>query len=128
VLSETNNRGVDVILDMVGGEYIARNLRVLAVEGRLVQIAFLKGSKAEIDFRHLMIRRLTITGSTLRPRSLALKATIVSDVIRDIWPLVETGRIRPRIDQVFPLTQARAAHELMESSAHMGKIMLEVAP
>lgn len=127
VLSETGNQGVDVILDMVGGDYIARNLRVLAVEGRLVQIAFLKGSKAEIDFRHLMIRRQTITGSTLRPRTLALKAAIVRNVIRDIWPLVETGRIRPRIDQVLPLAQARAAHERMESNAQMGKIMLEVA-
>lgn len=126
VLAETGNQGLNVILDMVGGDYIARNLRILGVEGRLVQIAFLKGSKAEIDFRHLMIRRQTITGSTLRPRSLALKAAIVERVLREIWPLVEVGRIRPRIDHVYPLAEARAAHERMESSAHLGKIMLEV--
>lgn len=127
VLAATDQQGVEVILDMVGGDYIGRNLRCLAVEGRLVQIAFLKGSKAEIDFRHLMIRRLTMTGSTLRPRSLALKAAIVSAVLREIWPLVERGAIRPRIDTVLPLAEARAAHERMESSAHRGKIMLAVA-
>lgn len=126
-LSATNQQGVNVILDMVGGDYMARNLRCLAVEGRLVQIAFLKGSKAEIDFRHLMMRRLTFTGSTLRPRSLALKAAIVDAVLRWIWPQVEAGKIRPRIDTVLPLAEARAAHERMESSAHMGKIMLKVA-
>ncbi|MGL5448585.1 MAG: NAD(P)H-quinone oxidoreductase [Rhabdaerophilum sp.] len=126
-LAETDNQGLDVILDMVGGDYIARNLRILAVEGRLVQIAFLKGSKAEIDFRHLMIRRQTITGSTLRPRSLALKAKIVGCVLRDIWPLVEAGRIRPQIDHVYPLAEARSAHERMETSAHLGKIMLKVS-
>lgn len=126
-LAATRQQGVDVILDMVGGDYIARNLRCLAVEGRLVQIAFLKGSKAEIDFRHLMMRRLTFTGSTLRPRSLALKAKIVEAVLREIWPLVEKGAIRPRIDTVLPLKEARTAHERMESSAHRGKIMLEVA-
>jgi NADPH:quinone reductase-like Zn-dependent oxidoreductase len=127
VLAETGKRGVDVILDMVGGDYIARNLRVLGVEGRLVQIAFLKGSIAEIDFRHLMIRRQTITGSTLRPRSLALKAAIVGHVLREIWPKVEDGSIRPQIDHVFALEDARAAHERMESGAHLGKIMLKVA-
>lgn len=126
VLIETGKQGVDVILDMVGGDYIARNLRILGVEGRLVQIAFLKGSVAEIDFRHLMIRRQTITGSTLRPRSLALKAAIVERVRHDIWPKVEAGLIRPQIDHVFALQEARAAHERMESSAHLGKIMLKV--
>jgi NADPH:quinone reductase len=125
-LAETGKRGVDVILDMVGGDYIARNLRILGLEGRLVQIAFLKGSIAEIDFRHLMIRRQTITGSTLRPRSLELKAAIVARVLRDIWPEIEAGSIRPQIDQVFELGDARAAHERMESSAHLGKIMLKV--
>jgi NADPH:quinone reductase len=126
-LAATNEQGVDVILDMVGGDYIARNLRCLAMEGRLVQIAFLKGSKAEVDFRHLMIRRLTFTGSTLRPRSLALKAAIAEAVLAKIWPLVEAGEIRPRIDTVLPLAEARAAHERMEQSAHRGKIMLKVA-
>jgi NADPH:quinone reductase len=126
-LAETSHLGVDVILDMVGGDYIARNLRLLAVEGRLVQIAFLKGSKTEIDFRHLMMRRQTMTGSTLRPRSLALKAAIVDRVLSEIWPKVEAGQIRPRIDHVFPLAEAHSAHERMEKSIHKGKIMLEVA-
>ncbi|CAN1537650.1 Qor NADPH,quinone reductase and related Zn-dependent oxidoreductases [Rhabdaerophilaceae bacterium] len=128
VLAQTGNHGADVILDMVGGRYIVRNLRCLATEGRLVQIAFLESSKAEIDFRHLMIKRQTITGSTLRPRSLALKAAIVGAVLRDIWPKVESGAIRPQIDHVFPLADARAAHERMEASSHRGKIMLAVAP
>jgi putative PIG3 family NAD(P)H quinone oxidoreductase len=127
VLAETGKQGVDVILDMVGGDYIARNLRILSLDGRLVQIAFLKGSVAEIDFRHLMIRRQTITGSTLRPRSLALKSAIVERVLHDIWPKVEVGSIRPQIDHVFALQDARAAHERMESSAHLGKIMLKIA-
>lgn len=127
ILAETDKQGVDVILDMVGGDYFSRNLRILGLEGRLVLIAFLKGSIAEIDFRHLMIRRQTITGSTLRPRSLALKAMIVGHVLREIWPKIEAGQIRPQIDQVFPLHEARAAHERMESGAHLGKIMLKVA-
>jgi putative PIG3 family NAD(P)H quinone oxidoreductase len=124
---ETGKAGVDVILDMVGGDYIARNLRVLALEGRLVQIAFLKGASAEIDFRHVMVKRLTITGSTLRPRTLAQKGAVNAAVLREIWPLVEGGSIRPRIDTVFPLSQTRAAHERMETSAHRGKIMLDMA-
>jgi NADPH2:quinone reductase len=126
VTRETGKRGVDVILDMVGGDYIPRNLRCLALDGRLVQIAFLRGSKAEIDFRHLMVKRLTYTGSTLRPRTLQQKAAVAQAVIRDIWPLVEKGAIRPRIDTVFPLAQTRAAHELMEKSSHRGKIMLDL--
>lgn len=128
VLAETETHGADVILDMVGGSYIARNLRCLAMEGRIVQIAFLQGSKAEIDFRHLMMKRQTMTGSTLRPRALTLKSTIVSAVLRDVWPKIESGAIRPQIDHVYPLAEARAAHERMESSAHLGKIMLAVAP
>jgi putative PIG3 family NAD(P)H quinone oxidoreductase len=127
-LDFTKNAGLDVILDMVGGDYIARNLRCLGTEGRLVQIAFLKGSKAEVDFRHLMIKRQTITGSTLRPRSLALKAALAEAVRHRIWPLVEAGRIRPQIDRVFPLADARLAHECMEASTHLGKIMLAVNP
>lgn len=128
IARETGKRGLDLILDMVGGDYIARNLRSLALDGRLVQIAFLQGSKAEIDFRHLMVRRLTYTGSTLRPRTLRQKADVAKAVIRDIWPLVETGAIRPRIDTVFPLSRTREAHELMEKSSHRGKIMLDLAP
>lgn len=126
IQAETGGKGVDVILDMVGGDYIARNLKCLGLEGRLVQIAFLRGSKAEIDFVHMMIRRQTITGSTLRPRSLAQKAEVVAAVIKDIWPLVESGQIRPRIDSVFPLAETRAAHERMETNVHAGKIMLSM--
>ncbi|MFN3481604.1 MAG: NAD(P)H-quinone oxidoreductase [Rhabdaerophilum calidifontis] len=127
VRAETGGRGADLILDMVGGDYIARNLRCLAIEGRLVQIAFLRGSVAEIDFRFLMVRRQTITGSTLRPRTLAEKQAVADAVRRDVWPLVAAGAVRPRIDRVFPLAEARAAHERMESSRHMGKIMLALA-
>lgn len=126
ITRETGKKGIDVILDMVGGDYIPRNLRCLAMDGRLVQIAFLQGSKAELDFRHLMVKRLTYTGSTLRPRTLQQKAAVVDAVIRDIWPLVEKGAIRPRIDTVFPLEETRAAHELMEKSSHRGKIMLDL--
>ena len=127
VLEATGKRGADVILDMVGGDYIPRNLRCLATDGRLVQIAFLRGSKAEVDFRHLMVKRLTFTGSTLRPRTIEQKAAIVEAVKRDIWPLVEAGAIRPRIDSVFPLAKTREAHERMEASHHRGKIMLDLA-
>jgi putative PIG3 family NAD(P)H quinone oxidoreductase len=122
----TDRRGVDVILDMVGGDYTPRNIASLAVEGRLVQIAFLKGSRAELDLRPVMMRRLTLTGSTLRPRSLALKAAIAERVLAEIWPLIEAGAMRPVIHATFPLEEARAAHELMESSAHLGKIMLTI--
>lgn len=126
VLEATGKQGVDVILDMVGGDYIPRNLRCLAQDGRLVQIAFLRGSKAEVDFRHLMVKRLTFTGSTLRPRTLAQKALIVEAVKQEIWPLVAAGTIRPRIDSVFPLAKTREAHERMEASHHRGKIMLDL--
>jgi putative PIG3 family NAD(P)H quinone oxidoreductase len=122
----TDKHGVDVILDMVGGSYIARNISVLAVEGRLVQIAFLQSSKAEVDFRHVMVRRLTVTGSTLRPRSVELKAAIADALRQNVWPLLEKGSVRPVVHATFPLEEARAAHELMESSAHQGKILLEV--
>lgn len=125
-LAATEGRGVHLILDMVGGEYIPRNLRCLGIEGRLVQIAFLKGSKAEFDLRHLMTRRQTITGSTLRPRTVSQKAVIASAVVRDVWPLIDAGKLRPRIDSVFPLAEARQAHERMEASAHRGKIMLRI--
>lgn len=122
----TGKAGVNLILDMVGGSYIQRNLRCLAMDGRLVQIAFLEGSKAEVDFVTLMTKRLTFTGSTLRPRTPADKAAMADSLRREVWPLLERGLAMPVIHQVFPLAQAREAHELMESSRHIGKIMLEV--
>jgi len=124
----TGNRGVDLILDMVGGPYIEKNLRLLAVEGRLVQIAFLQPSKVEVDWMPLMIKRLTFTGSTLRPRPPAEKARLAQALRTQVWPLLESGRALPVIHRVFPLEQAAAAHALMESSEHIGKIMLEVRP
>lgn len=122
----TDNRGVDVILDMVGGPYIARNISALAFEGRLVQIAFLQSSKVDIDVMPVMLRRLTFTGSTLRPRSVELKAKIADALRQNIWPLLEKGVVKPVVHATFPLEEAKAAHELMESSAHLGKIMLEI--
>ena len=122
----TAKKGVDVVLDMVGGPYIQRNINILALEGRLVQIAFLQSSKADLDLMNVMLRRLTLTGSTLRARSVALKAEIAAHLRRDVWPLLEAGTVKPIIHATFPLEQARQAHELMESSAHLGKIMLEV--
>ncbi|OJX08940.1 MAG: NAD(P)H-quinone oxidoreductase [Burkholderiales bacterium 70-64] len=123
----TGKRGVDLILDMVGGDYIARNFRALAVEGRLVQIAFLNGPKAEIDCTPLMVKRLTWTGSTLRPRSAADKAAIAVQLREQVWPLLASGKVQPVIHEVFDLDDAARAHELMESSRHIGKIMLRVA-
>lgn len=123
----TGGNGVDVVLDMVGGSYIQRNINSLALEGRLVQIAFLQTSKVELDVMNVMLRRLTFTGSTLRARSVALKAEIAAHLRRDVWPLLEAGTVKPVIHATFPLEQAQAAHELMESSAHLGKIMLKVA-
>jgi len=120
----TGGRGVDVILDMVGGGYINRNLRILAVEGRLVQIAFLEGSKAEIDLVHVMMKRQTLTGSTLRPRSVAEKGAIAAALHEKVWPLLEAGKVGPVIFKTFPLAEAAAAHRLMESSSHIGKIVL----
>lgn len=120
----TDGRGVDVILDMVAGPYIAKNISLLALEGRLVQIAFLQSYKVELDFRPVMMRRLTLTGSTLRPRSVELKAKIAEGLKRDVWPLLDAGTVRPVVHATFPLEEARQAHELMESSAHLGKIML----
>jgi NADPH:quinone reductase len=122
----TGGNGVDVILDMVGGSYIPRNVRALALEGRLVIIAFLGGAKVELNFSPVMRRRLTITGSTLRPQSVEAKARIAAGVEREVWPLIEAGRIRPVMDQTFPLEEAAAAHARMESSVHIGKIILTV--
>jgi NADPH2:quinone reductase len=124
----TGKRGVDVVLDMVGGSYFPRNLRCLATDGRLVIIAFLGGSKAEaVDLLPIMTRRLTVTGSTMRPRSTAQKGAIAAALREKVWPLLDAGRCGPVIHQVFPLDEAAAAHALMESGAHIGKIMLAVA-
>jgi len=122
----TGNRGVDVVLDMVGGPYIEKNLRILALEGRLVQIAFLQPSRVEVDWLPLMVKRLTYTGSTLRPRPPAEKARLAQQLRTHLWPLLERGEALPRIYRTFPLEQAAQAHALMESSEHIGKIMLEV--
>lgn len=122
----TSGQGVDVILDMVGGAYINKNLRLLAVNGRLVQIAFLEGSKAEIDALPIMTKRLSFTGSTLRPRSDDDKGAIAQALADKVLPLMEQGRCLPLIHQVFPLEEAAQAHALMESSRHIGKIMLKV--
>jgi NADPH2:quinone reductase len=125
VIQETTaGKGVDVILDMVGGSYINRNLKILAVEGRLVQIAFLEGSKAEIDVGPLMMKRQTLTGSTLRPRSVAEKGAIAAALHEKVWPLIGAGKVGPVLFKTFPLAEAAAAHSLMESSSHIGKIML----
>ncbi|HJU43803.1 MAG TPA: NAD(P)H-quinone oxidoreductase [Vicinamibacterales bacterium] len=123
----TAGRGVDVILDIVGGDYIPRNLDLLAVEGRLLQIAFLKHARAEIDFSIMMRKRAWITGSTLRPRSPAEKGAIARDLHQHVWPLLEQGVVAPVIHETFPLAQAAAAHRLMETSTHIGKIILDVS-
>jgi len=123
-MEATEGRGADVILDMVGGDYILRNLKCLAVEGRLVQIAFLKGNTAEINLLPIMLKRQTLTGSTLRPRSVAQKGEIAQSLREKVWPLLEAGTIAPVIHAKFPLAQAAEAHRLMESSAHVGKIVL----
>jgi putative PIG3 family NAD(P)H quinone oxidoreductase len=122
----TNKKGVDLILDMVGGPYIEKNFKSLALEGRLVQIAFLQESKVTLDCMPIMLKRLTFTGSTLRPRTVAQKAAIAQDLLKQVWPLLESGKVRPVIHATFPLKDAKLAHELMESSKHIGKIMLEV--
>ena len=124
----TEGRGVDVILDMVGGSYVARNHAVAADKGRIVQIAFLEGAKVELDLRPLMMKRLIHTGSTLRPRTIEEKAAIAAAVEAQVWPLIAAGRVRPLIAARFPLVEAAKAHALMETSSHVGKIMLDVAP
>ncbi|MFP4238893.1 MAG: NAD(P)H-quinone oxidoreductase [Rhodosalinus sp.] len=119
--------GANLILDMVGGDYIARNLRALAEEGRLVQIAFLQGSKAEINFAPVMLKRQTITGTTLRPQSDLAKARIAASLRETVWPLLDAGRIGPVMDSEFALEDAAEAHARMESSAHIGKIVLRAS-
>lgn len=121
-----NEVGVDVVLDMIGGDYTPKNLRLLKDDGRLVFINAMHGAKAEFNALDVMRRRLTISGSTLRPRSADFKAALAAEVEKHVWPLIEAGKFRPVMDQTFPLAQATAAHELMESSAHIGKIVLEV--
>lgn len=124
----TDGAGVDVVLDMVGAPYFSRNIGCLARDGRLVSIAFLEGSVVEkFDLSPIMTRRLTVTGSTMRPRSTAEKAVIAAELRREVWPLLDQGRCRPPIHATFPLAKVVAAHELMESSAHIGKIVLTVA-
>ena len=124
VRAETGGRGVDVILDMVGGSYVERNLRALAVEGRLVQIAWLEGAKVQANFTQLMVKRLTWTGSTLRPRSVEQKGEIARALESRVLPLLAEGRVKPLVHATFPLAEAAAAHALMESSTHIGKIVL----
>ena len=126
VATLTNKRGVEVILDMVGGDYIARNLRCIALEGRMVIIAFLHGSKVEADWMPIMLKRLTVTGSTMRASPVERKVAIAQALREKIWPLYASGRVMPVIHRVFPLADAAAAHALMESSQHVGKIMLDV--
>ena len=126
VKAETGGKGVDVILDMVGGSYVEREISCLADDGRLAIIALLGGAKASVDLGQILRRRLTITGSTLRPRSVDFKAKIVDSLRRNIWPLLESGNIRPVIHKVFSLEDAAQAHALMESSTHIGKLVLKV--
>ncbi|MCZ6838956.1 MAG: NAD(P)H-quinone oxidoreductase [Alphaproteobacteria bacterium] len=126
IKSITDGAGVDVILDIVGGDYLPRNIRLLRVEGRLLQVSLMGGSKGELDLGRVMRNRLTVTGSTLRPRSVAQKGEIAASLRERVWPLFEAGKIGPVIHQTFPLAEASRAHELMETSAHIGKIILSV--
>lgn len=124
VLAFTDGRGADVILDMVAGDYVAREQNALADDGRLVVIATLGGAGATLNMSKLMRRRQTVTGSTLRPRPVAFKAALAQRLHDAVWPLIESGKVRPLIHQVFPAEEAAAAHALMETSAHIGKIVL----
>ncbi len=124
ILAATGGRGVDVVLDMVGGPYFPKNLEVLAPEGRLVQIATLQGAKVELDLRIMMAKRVTLTGSTLRPQSNEAKAAIATALRRQAWPHLDARRVRPVIHEVFPLERAADAHRLMEAGEHIGKIIL----
>jgi putative PIG3 family NAD(P)H quinone oxidoreductase len=123
----TDRKGVNVVLDMVGGDYLPRNLNALADDGRHVSIAFQRGAKAELTIPEVMRRRLTLTGSTLRPRSVEFKTMVADEIARTVWPYVEGGRLRPVIDSSFPLAEAAAAHARMEAGDHVGKIVLEVS-
>lgn len=125
VKEATKKRGADLILDMVGGDYVERNQEAAAQGGRIVQIAFLKGSKVTIDLRRVMLKKLVYTGSTLRARSVAEKAAIAAALEKNVWPLLAQGRCKPVIDSIFPLADAAGAHARMESGAHVGKIVLD---
>jgi NADPH:quinone reductase len=126
VKDATGGHGVDVVLDMIGGDYIQRNLSALAVDGRLVFIAFLGGAMAQVNFLSIMLKRLTVTGSTLRARKIADKGAIAAALRREVWPLLDAGKLRPKIDSTFPLAEAASAHRRMEASAHIGKIVLTI--
>ena len=123
----TDGQGVDVILDMVGGDYVARNLELAAKDGRIVSLSFIKGSRVQIDMMHILLKRLIITGSTLRPLSSEAKAGIAEKLHAKIWPLIESREIKPLIAARFPLEDAAESHKLIESSKHIGKIILTVA-
>jgi len=127
VLRITNGQGCQAVLDMVGGSYLPRNLRCLSIEGRHVSIAVLGGNRAEIAIADIMSRRLTLTGSTLRPRTNMFKALVADEIQRNVWPFVNEGRLRPAMDQVYPLEEAGKAHARMEAGEHFGKIVLKVA-
>jgi NADPH:quinone reductase-like Zn-dependent oxidoreductase len=120
----TGDRGVSVVLDMVGGDYVPRNLRCLAEEGRHVSIATQGGARTELNIVDVMRHRLTLTGSTLRPRPVAFKSAVAEEIRREVWPFVESGQLRPVMDKSFPLAEAPAAHARMEAGAHIGKIVL----
>ena len=124
VMAATDKRGVDVVLDRVAGPYVEKNLRALAPDGRYAMIAFLLGAKAEVNFGHVLGKRLTLTGSTLRPQSVSQKAAIAREVEEHVWPVIEAGTYKTPVFKVFPLAEAAAAHTLMEASEHMGKIVL----
>lgn len=126
VKEKTNGQGANVILDMVGGDYIQRNFAAAAKDGRIVNIAFLQGSKREVDFMPLMLKRLTLTGSTLRAQSAQAKATIAAELEAQVWPLLHAQKIKPIIDSVFPFEQVAEAHTRMESNLHIGKIILNL--
>jgi NADPH2:quinone reductase len=126
IRTETQGYGVDVTLDMVAGSYVQRNLEIAAVEGRVVTISLLGGARAEINVGMILVKRLTLTGSTLRSRTVAQKAAVAEAVRHNVWPLIESGRVRPVIFKTFPLAEAGEAHRLMESSNHIGKIVLTV--
>jgi NADPH2:quinone reductase len=126
IKAATGGRGVDVILDMVAGDYVPREIGCLADDGRLVFIALLGGAAATVPLGQILRRRLTLTGSTLRPRPVAFKAKIAAQLREQVWPLLEAGKIKPVIYRIFPLAEAAQAHALMESSSHIGKIVLQV--
>ncbi|MDT4288190.1 NAD(P)H-quinone oxidoreductase [Methylomonas sp. MO1] len=126
VMHHTGGKGVNVVLDIIGGDYLPRNLKCLAMDGRLQQIAIQNGGKSEINLASVLMKRLTIAGTTLRPRNDEFKAKIAQQLFAKVWPLLESGQLKPIIDSVFPLDQASQAHERMESSQHIGKIILEV--